>query len=341
MPDRHAQTSRSAPLAGLCFGLVVLTFGTAAAEPPHHHTIPWRADLARAKAEAQARGLPLWIQFTGPWCHSCRRLDSEVFTRPELVATARDRFVPIKLRSDEHEALALGFGLSVLPSTVIVSPRGEVIAKHEGYADLETFRAFLDRSLVRAGLPRLWAGRPAPADRDESASRPSDSAGSSDGLALAGYCPVTLVQGHRLTAGQADLSVQYDGREYRFADASGRDVFLRNPQTFQPVDDGRCPVSQVDRGDSVAGDPHFGVIYRGRLYLCADEPARGRFLKDPETYANADVADQGFCPHCRHAGGLLVRGSSRYSATHAGRRYFFPDTEHLEAFRAAPEKYLR
>jgi YHS domain-containing protein len=327
MPDRNTLTSRSGPRAGLAFALVTLTFGPAAAADPAH-PIPWRPDFAQAQAESQSRNLPLWVQFTGPWCHNCRRMEREAFLHPEVVAAARDHFVPVKLRSDVHESLALGFGLSMLPATVLVTPGGEVIAKQEGYADPAEFRAFLDQSLARTGRP----GR---------VPRPAPSSASSDGVALAGYCPVTLVRGHRLTAGQVDLSVRHDGREYRFASSSVRDAFLKDPEPFLPADGGRCPVNHVDRGDTVPGDPRFGVVYRGRLYLCADAATRERFLMAPESYASVDVADQGFCPHCRVEGGLLVRGSSNYSTTHAGRRYLFPDAQHLEAFRASPDKYLR
>src|SRR5205085_988306 len=96
----------------------------------------------------------------------------------------------------------------------------------------------------------------------------------------------------------------------------------------------------VDLGQSVAGDPRAGVYYRGRLYLCADEAARRRFARDPERYGNADVAERGHCPHCRREG-KSVRGHPEFTLTHAGRRYFFPDRAHLEAFRAEPETYLR
>ena len=34
----------------------------------------------------------------------------------------RESFVPLKLRSDVHEELALGFNLSGLPATIIVTP---------------------------------------------------------------------------------------------------------------------------------------------------------------------------------------------------------------------------
>src|SRR4051812_43036364 len=97
--------------------------------------IDWREDLGQAQAEAKSRDLLLWIQFTGPWCINCRRMDRATFVHPGVVARSRDLFVPVKLRSDEHEALAQSLGLTSLPSTVIVRPNGEVVEKYEGYIE--------------------------------------------------------------------------------------------------------------------------------------------------------------------------------------------------------------
>jgi YHS domain-containing protein len=269
-------------------------------------------------------------------------MDRDVFVHPEVIARARDHFVTVKLQSDLHEAIALRYGLSGLPSTIIIAPSGAVIARQEGYVSPDSFRTFLDQALARSGRSRHLASHPAREPRQSPPdAAPAVRTDDKDQIALAGYCPVTLVKGKRLEEGQAALSLRYDGREYRFASDSVRDAFLKDPESFLPANGGRCVVSDVDRHEKAEGDPRFAVLYRNRLYLCADEASRSRFLKDPERYWNADVADKGFCPHCRNQKGLLVRGSPRYTVTHAGRLYFFPDAVHLAAFRETPDKYVR
>ena len=58
-----------------CLALLLLIAYTmtaelsAAADP---HTIAWRSDFDKARAEAKARNLPVLVQFTGPWCSYCR-----------------------------------------------------------------------------------------------------------------------------------------------------------------------------------------------------------------------------------------------------------------------------
>ena len=48
-----------------------------------------------------------------------------------------------------------------------------------------------------------------------------------------------------------------------------------------------------------------------------------------------DVAEQGFCVHCRRESGLLVRGDPRHEVVRQGRRYWFPDSSHRDAFLAS------
>ncbi len=147
-------------LALLALGLIgpIASKSTLAADDAPK--IDWREDLGQAQAEAKSRDLLLWIQFTGPWCINCRRMDRATFVHPGVVARSRDHFVPVKLRSDEHEALAQSLGLTSLPSTVIVRPNGEVVEKYEGYVEPETFEVTLREVLRREDrLPEQIAAR--------------------------------------------------------------------------------------------------------------------------------------------------------------------------------------
>jgi len=246
--------------------------------------IDWRPDLGQAQAEAKSRDVLLWIQFTGPWCINCRRMDRATFVHAGVVARSREQFVPVKLRSDEHEALAQTLGLTSLPSTVIVRPNGEVVEKYEGYIEPDTFEVTLREVLRREDrLPeQIAARRKKERDRD---------------VALAGYCPVSLLKEQKLVAGKPELTVEHDGQVYRFASQAEKRAFLTRPDAFAPANNGRCPVSQVDRGDLHPGDPRWGVVYGGHLFLFKDSGQRDRFVKDPERYANLDLADRGLCLH--------------------------------------------
>lgn len=127
--------------------------------------IPWRTDLRRAEIEARAQDRLLWVQFTGSWCPNCVRLERESFVHPKIVGHARNHFIPVKLQSEQHEDLVDRFGLSGIPATILVTPAGEVVARHEGYVDAATFHAFLEYALLRSGRSPRPARGPAPPNR--------------------------------------------------------------------------------------------------------------------------------------------------------------------------------
>jgi YHS domain-containing protein len=237
-------------------------------------SVAWKTDLGAAQAESRARDLPLWVQFTGPWCVNCRRMEWGTFSHPLVIAAARERFVAVKLRSDEHEQLALSLGLSSLPSTVIVRPNGEVIDKWEGFGEPGEFLVFLEGTRARFRGEAHYE------------------------VALGAHCPVSLVDRRRLIPGRSELVARRDGFEYRFADEAARRAFLAEPEKYVPANHGECPVRHVDAGSFQDGDPRWGVLYKGHLYLCADAADRVRFLKNPERYANLDADAKASCPHC-------------------------------------------
>ncbi len=306
MEYRTPRATRAGVAALLAIGLVapLALPGRDALAADDARKIAWRDDLAQAQAEAKSRGLLVWIQFTGPWCINCRRMDRSTFVHAPVVASSRDQFVPVKLRSDEYENLAQSLGLTMLPSTVIVRPTGEVVEKFEGYGEAEEFGGFLAGVLHREGR-----------SPEQLAAKAKARSGQDAAVGLAGYCPVSLIQDRRLVPGKPDLTVEHDGRLFRFANAEGKAAFLRRPGQFTPVNDGRSPVSQVDRGDFLTGDPRWGVVYGGHLFLFKDAAERDRFVKDPDRYAHIDADDRGACPHCWNRAKLAGRPWSRSSAT--------------------------
>jgi YHS domain-containing protein/thiol-disulfide isomerase/thioredoxin len=303
--------------------------------------ISWRDDYGGALEEAKSSNRLLWIQFTGPWCPNCVRMERDSFPDADVIDHAQRSFVPLKLRSDVHERLALGFDVSGLPATVLVTPTREVIAIRQGYLGPDELERVLSEGLA------TWRDREASVKNDTAksdtmkpATAPQDGSTSprtkeEPNLALSGYCPVSLVSDRRLVAGLGEHTIAHDGRIYRFANAERCEQFRKDPDRFIPVNRGDCPVTQVDRGAPQPGSPRWGLLYQGRLFVFANEESRRQFLSDPDRYALVDVAAQGFCAHCLAETGLLVRGDPSYAISRDGLRYWFPDRTHRAAFLAA------
>jgi YHS domain-containing protein/thiol-disulfide isomerase/thioredoxin len=315
------------------------SMGSTPASEADSEGISWRTDYARALEEARTRNQLLWIHFTAPWCPNCTRMERDSFAHPAMRELARRSFVPVKLRSDVNEELALSFELSGLPATVIVAPSRQVISVHQGYLGPGELVNLLQDATRQQDLQSqrsaketaTKAGDSGDYDRKRNTTQPK----TENELALSGFCPVSLVSDKRLVPGQAEYTVTHEGRLYRFASLLTFNLFSKDPQRYVPVNDGYCPVAQLDRGTRHCGDPKYGVLYEGRLFLCASDSDRKRFLQEPGRYGAVDVAENGFCPHCLAQNGLLVRGDPRYDLAREGRRYWFPDVSHRDAFLSA------
>jgi YHS domain-containing protein len=316
----------------LCFALLYAGDRAIADVPRETDEIAWRIDYASALEEARAANRLLWIQFTGPWCPNCTRMERDSFPHPVIVQHARESFVPLKLQSDVHEQLAQNFNLSGLPATIIVAPDRSVVAIHQGYLGPVEFDAFLREGLSR--LPANLGSSTARAaqDRDPAIAAGNVGSKSAERLALDGYCAVSLIRDRKLVAGQNQYSIIHDGKTYRFASRESRNLFRAEPDRYVPANDGACPVTQLERGKVLPGNPQWGILYNRHLFLFATEDARRQFVKEPDRYTMIDVAEQGFCMHCIRESGLLVRGDPRHEVARAGRRYWFPDSTHRDAF---------
>lgn len=340
LASKH-QARRALAGALLFVSLVLASSGRVAAGEEPAGEIAWRHDYGPALQEAQSKHQLLWIQFTAPWCPNCARMEHDSFPHPAVQDQLKRSFVPVKLRSDLNEELALGFGLSGLPATVVLAPSREVLAVHQGYLGPEELAGVLDDARRRHKPYLAIDGvRSAPETKkqaEQSAARPKEETR----LALSGYCPVSLVSEKRLVPGQAEYTAAHQGRLYRFASLITFNLFRRDPDRYVPSNGGNCPVAQLERQAREPGNPHFGVLFQGHLFLCATENDRRRFLQEPERFAAVDVVERGFCPHCLERDGLYVRGDPRIELNREGRRYWFPDSTHRQAFLAASESATR
>ena len=204
-------------------------------------------------------------------------MEQDSFPHPAIRAHAERSFIPVKLRSDVNEELALGFGLSGLPATVIVAPSREVFVVRQGYLGPDELGTLLGEATERHTTEQERTRQIASAKASERVqeerqpkSKTNTKTKMETHVALSGYCPVSLVSDRKLVQGQAEYTVTHEGRLYRFANMLTFNLFRRDPERFVPVNNGNCPVTQVELGKQQPGNPSFGVLYQGRLYPLRD-----------------------------------------------------------------------
>lgn len=99
----------------------------------------WQTDFPKAQEEARANHKLLLLNFTGSdWCGWCKRLEAEVFSKPEFAEYAKQHFVLVtvdfpraKPLSDEvrrqNRALAEKYGIEGFPTIVVLNGDGKPV----------------------------------------------------------------------------------------------------------------------------------------------------------------------------------------------------------------------
>lgn len=99
----------------------------------------WLTDFHRAQEEAKTGHKLLLINFTGSdWCGWCKRLDAEVFSKPEFADYAKQNLVlmtadfprakPLSSEVRQQNAtLAQKFGIEGFPTIVLLNGDGKLV----------------------------------------------------------------------------------------------------------------------------------------------------------------------------------------------------------------------
>jgi YHS domain-containing protein/thiol-disulfide isomerase/thioredoxin len=108
---------------------VVLLTAMLAAPALAQEAVHWHNDLESAKTVAKQTGRLVLVHFWTPTCGPCMALNQNVFNQPGVASAIETQFVPVKLNADENSATATWYGITRVPTDVIVTPDGQMIAK--------------------------------------------------------------------------------------------------------------------------------------------------------------------------------------------------------------------
>ncbi len=140
------------------------------------------------------------------------------------------------------------------------------------------------RAFIGWAMGMLAAAGSASADT----SRPVNTLGSPEGLAIRGYDPVAYFRDGGPRPGKSEFSVRHGGAVWRFASAGHKALFEADPERYLPAYGGFCAYG-TSRGYLVKIEPEAWSIVDGRLYLNYDLDVRKTWLGRTKTYiARAD-----------------------------------------------------
>lgn len=110
---------------------LILVFSALLAIPAaaQQEGVHWQQDIESAKAVAKQTGRLVLVHFWTPSCAPCLVLDQNVFNQPGVAGALEAQFVPVKLNANENSATAQGFGITRVPTDVVLTPDGQVVGK--------------------------------------------------------------------------------------------------------------------------------------------------------------------------------------------------------------------
>ena len=91
------------------------------------HEITWREWGDEAFAEARARNVPVLLAISAVWCHWCHVMDETSYSTPDVIAMINGLYVPIRVDNDERPDVNRRYNMGGWPTTVFLTPAGEVI----------------------------------------------------------------------------------------------------------------------------------------------------------------------------------------------------------------------
>lgn len=142
---------RPTPALGL-FAVLIGLWAACAAPPAG--AVDWK-HWNDGVAAAKQSGKPMLVDVYTDWCGWCKRMDAEVYAKPDVSGYLASHFVTVRLNAESGEpasyqgrnysarTLAASFDVSGYPTTIFFDGTGEHLANVPGYLPRERFLLLL------------------------------------------------------------------------------------------------------------------------------------------------------------------------------------------------------
>lgn len=245
--------------------------------------IAWQTQLKTAHAKAMQDGKLLLLHFYTDECVYCDKLEAGAFKTPEVAAAIQKNYVPVKIHAGKNPAIASTFKVSRFPTDVIVTTQGQALSHSVSPQDPARYVAMLaqhtvpgaDGSMIAKNEPNL-----VPANAPTMPNIQTN--------------PAAFESSNTAQAAGASVPKQTSGIPATTVSRRTEVAVEPLPTTFTPpakpsaqlelAMDGYCAVTVIEKDQWVEGNPDFGVVHLGRLYLFCDKASMERFLEDPIPY---------------------------------------------------------
>ncbi len=308
-------------------------------------SVRWRNHIDTAKIEAAQTGKLVLLHFWSPSCGPCKQLDSDVFSQPQIGQLLEQHFVPVKINAEISPALAGAFNIDRVPTDVVLSPQGNVVAKLSCPPNASDYSTQL-MNLAQHYRQQL-AKQNTPAQAPVQSAYAGLKIGQYNNMAIATSpvaarqapisaqpAPVSVQQAVALPADQpqvtfnayasAKANPQVPAQVVTAAPAQAAAIQMTSSQTPLP------PQQQITVPPASASIANAAVASEM-------ESKTATAIKLPE--GSPPLAFEGYCPATLKHARKWVPGDLKYGAIHRGRTYLFTGESQRQQFLANPDAY--
>jgi len=120
----------------------------------------YQRHLGTARKVAVAQDKPMMIFIGGENCIFCEKMKKAVLSERTTKQQIESSFVPIYLKFEDNPRAMEILKVNGLPTTIVLSPKADVLGRARGYRSPEEMQKFLDETLKKHTAVRSVSFRP-------------------------------------------------------------------------------------------------------------------------------------------------------------------------------------
>lgn len=272
-----------------CSIILILNFGLFSFFSATQAEGPWLTDLNKARKIAEETNRPILCHFYANWCAPCQRMEQNVFPSASVRQQLHSTVVAVKINTEQQPHLSKRFGVTTLPTDIILEPNGKEMVQSSGYRNQNEYVGMIMRARTR--YEDLLVSREVeiknPMNDEVRPTQPAQIQKSI--VMLEGYCPVTLWQSRRWEKGSTQFEAEYKGQKYQFANKEMLADFEQFPERYVPQFLGCDPIVVWETDRAITGDIKYGAFYDEQLYLFTTDENRKKFKSSPDQFIKTQV----------------------------------------------------